>query len=561
MIELSSESPQHEVWQALDRVRGKFSTNEFGQGLAALVFLRWVDFQDAEQEAIAAFDDAEYRPVLPHKYHWRNWHNAYQNVKKEVFKELPGFLTTLSNSRNDNLATQLHLIAPAVETLSRFPIDAIESLIRWLAAQPFETPNDRRVLRDRLDEMTRKLVDKQTAQYFTPRDVVETMVAVAEPKFGESVYDPCFGSAGMLTSAADYVRENDETNARSGKPLLELSGVELFAENYVIGLTRLALSGVDSPQLELGNSLERTGPNSPSKDGFDLVLMNPPWGAKVDAYGLDHYPIPSKDAVSLFIQHALAQLRPTGRAIAVVPQGNLFRGGREQSLREMLLREHTVEAVVTLPSSVFASYAAITASIIVFRKGGTTKSVRMVDLSNEKLGKSKPTDEFIATVVELVRTPYPQDKAWDVDFKTLEEYDFDLTPKRRNQSSLEEIIRGFDAQVEMWPLREVARISNGKTVPGKDLIDEPISAKEEMLSAQELASEVLQLQKQLELNDRNESIEEIEQKQNRESFKDQIERLTKLIDNRNEFDDYEIPYIRIKDVANCLLYTSPSPRD
>ena len=545
MIELSNDTSQVAIWQAFDRVRGKVSASEFGQGLAALVFLRWVDFQDAEQEAIAAFDDADYRPVLPRRLHWRNWHNAYQNVKKEVFTELPDRLGSLANSRSDNLATQLHCIAPAVETLASFPIAVIENLIRWLAAQPFETPGDRRTLRDTLDNLTKQLVDKQTAQYFTPRNVVETMVAVADPKFGESVYDPCFGSAGMLTSALDFVRENDEKNARSGKPMLELSGGEKFSENYVIGLTRLVLSGVADPQLELGNSLERVGPSSPKKDGFDLVLMNPPWGAKVEPHGLDHYPIPTNNAVSLFVQHALAQLRPTGRAIAVIPQGFLFSGGREKSLREMILREHTVDAVVSMPKGSFVPYTNVNSCLLVFRKGGTTKSVRMVDLSDEKFGKSSSAEELISNVVELVKAPFPEDQAWDVDFATLEEYDFDLTPKRRNQSSLEEIIRGFGGHVELQPLREVCSISAGKSVPSKSLENEKVTLTEAPRHREEIGSDIKNLQTEiLEFDETN----PVERREIQVRLK-QIEQLTGELDYLDYSEDHEIPYIRIKDVS------------
>ena len=125
---------------------------------------------------------------------------------------------------------------------------------------------------------------------------------------------------------------------------------------YVIGLTRLVLAGIDDPHLELGNSLERTSSNNPQSDGFDVVLANPPWGMRIDPKGLDHFPVRTKDTTGLFIQHALSQLRPGGRAVIVVPQGVLSRGGPEQRLRQMLLEQHTVEAVVALPETAFMPY-------------------------------------------------------------------------------------------------------------------------------------------------------------------------------------------------------------
>ena len=84
---------------------------------------------------------------------------------------------------------------------------------------------------------------------------------------------------GSLTAACRYViKTGKDRFSRSGVPPISISGVEQNRNVYIIGLTRLALSGIDDPQLELGNSLERTGSNNPQRDGFDVVLANPPWG-------------------------------------------------------------------------------------------------------------------------------------------------------------------------------------------------------------------------------------------------------------------------------------------
>ena len=169
----------------------------------------------------------------------------------------------------------------------------------------------------------------------------------------------------------------------------------------------------------------------------------------------------------------------------------------------------------------------------------------MVDLSNEKLGKSKSADEFIANVVELVKTPYPQEKAWDVDFKTLEEYDFDLTPQRRNQSSLEEIIRGFGGHVELQPLREVCSISTGKSVPSKSLSKEKVTWTEAPRSREEIGAEIEKLQTEIHEFDETDPVE---RRESQVRLK-QVEQLTGELDYLDYSEDYEIPYIRIKDVS------------
>ncbi len=113
--------------------------HEIGVALAALIFLRWADFEEAEREAIAAFDDVNYEPVLPSRFYWRSWCNVYPSELERIIRELPSVLDRASNSRHDSMATQLHRVAPAVEKLSRIPAETLALIIRWLADQPFET--------------------------------------------------------------------------------------------------------------------------------------------------------------------------------------------------------------------------------------------------------------------------------------------------------------------------------------------------------------------------------------------------------------------------------------
>jgi len=448
--------------------------------LAALIYLRWADFQEAEQETIAAFDDTDYKPILPSSLHWRSWHLLPPHDLQELFtKHLPDALKRLNNSRHISLATHLHRIATAVKNIGRLSPQALRSLIHWLADQPFETPRDRRVLLDSFDAVLDKSRDKHSGEYRTPAAIAQLLVSLAAPNTGERVYDPCFGSAGLLTAAFDYARGRaTEQFSRSGSPALSVSGVEINLEVYIIGLVRLTLTGVDDPQIELGNSLERTPPNTPQRDGFDIVLANPPWGMRADWVGMDHFAVRTTDATGLFIQHALAQLRGNGRAVIVVPQGVLFRGGPEQRLRRMLLEQHTVEAVVSLPPGVFLPYTGIQASVLVLRKSGPTKSIRMIDAEPffEKSRGNFPASihqEMLEDLARQLREPRPGKHCWDVDPETLAQVDWDFTPKRRDQSGLTSILNALRTEIEVVSLSQCCTISSGRAVPRDQLLDKP----------------------------------------------------------------------------------------
>ncbi len=353
-------------------------------------------------------------------------------------------------------------------------------MTRWLADQPFETPHDRRILLDQFDRVLNATKGPHLGEFRTPEAVARLLVALADPSAGERLYDPCFGLAGLLTAACEHVlRKGAEGLKRNGQPPLDISGIEINPNAYLIGLVRLALAGIDDPHLELGNALERPSSNHPQTEGFDVAIANPPWGIRVDPAGLDHFPVLSSDATGLFIQHSLSHLKPNGRAVIVVPQGFLFRGGPEQRLRRLLLEQHTVEAVISLPTGIFLPYTGIKAAVLVLRRGGSTKSIRMIDAESffSKGKGSRPEkipQEQIEDLVKQVQSSNPGNHGWDIDPETLVELDWDFTPKRREQSSLAGLLGELGANIEIHPLKECCYISIGRTFNREQLLDSPL---------------------------------------------------------------------------------------
>jgi type I restriction enzyme M protein len=451
-----------------------------GDKLAALTYLRWADFHEAEQEAIAAFDDSPYQAALPARLHWRAWHHhATDQLQKVLFHDLVPALEQLGNSRHNPLAKYLHQIVPSVAELKSLPVQELRSLVEWVSAQPFETHQDRRRLLDRLDSILYKSQDKHSGQFFTPPTVLQLLVELAAPTAGERVYDPCFGFAGLLTTSLGYVQRHAPDRApRGGQPLLQVSGIEINSSSYTIGLTRLALAGIADPQIELGNALERTPMNSPQRGEFDLVIANPPWGGKIDLDGLDYFPIQTSDSAALFIQHAMMQLRPGGRAVIVVPPSILFGSGAVQKVRHWLLEQHTIEAVIGLPDGSLHPYTNITPTILVVRCGGPTRSLRMIDgssLSSPKTsGEGTQLVQSIVTAfTDPVAHPIGNCDSWTVTVESVSAIGWDLTPKRRDQSSLELILNSLPRGIEIRSLGDVCAITSGRSYRSNDLQETP----------------------------------------------------------------------------------------
>lgn len=211
-------------------------------------------------------------------------------------------------------------------------------------------------------------------EIYTPREVIELIVEILDPKPGESVYDPCCGSGGMLITSYFYVaKKYGEEEARK----LFLYGQERSSDIYAICKMNLFLHGIDA-NIANGDTLDY--PRF-SEDGrlkqFDVVIANIPWNQ--DGYGEERlkkarfserfsfgYP-PNNTADWAWIQHMLASAKENGRIGVVVDNGCLFRGGQEKLIRSKIVEKDWVESVILTPEKLFYNTGA-PGAIIIFNK-------------------------------------------------------------------------------------------------------------------------------------------------------------------------------------------------
>lgn len=234
-------------------------------------------------------------------------------------------------------------------------------------------------------------------QYFTPRTIINFIIAIIQPASDDVVIDPACGSGGFLLYALDAVRrEADEYYDSNSKD--HFKHWHEFARRHLFGieindeLTRVAkmnmiihddghsnVVGADglAPFSHLGqlNSGLRPG-------AFDLVLTNPPFGAQValaDRPYLAGYqlgvkpsakgepkPRPNQKTEILFLERIIDLLKPaTGRAAVVLPDGVLS-NSTLQYVRDHIFDRCHVFAVVSLPPATFAHYGATVKSSVLF---------------------------------------------------------------------------------------------------------------------------------------------------------------------------------------------------
>ena len=216
---------------------------------------------------------------------------------------------------------------------------------------------------------------KKGGQSYTPRPVVRMMCRLVAPQPGESVYDPCAGSGGMLILAREYVDDHDRDGTAGRR--LALAGQELNGTAWAMAKMNMLLHGIRDADLRNGDTLA----DPKHIDGgklrlFDKIITNPPFSIGYDqAETRRHFGTrmrygwtagTGKKADLMFVQHMLAVLRPNGTAATVMPHGVLFRGGAERDIRVGMLRDDCIEAVIGLAPNLFYG-TGIPACILILR--------------------------------------------------------------------------------------------------------------------------------------------------------------------------------------------------
>jgi type I restriction enzyme M protein len=207
--------------------------------------------------------------------------------------------------------------------------------------------------------------NKDLGEYFTPRHIVRTMVNFIKPVYGEKIYDPFCGTGGFLLEAFKYLSlRADTTNDEIMNKLREhsLYGREITSTARIAKMNMILFGDGHSNIQQLDTF------KHPVSEQYDVVLTNIPYSQETE-YG-SYYPIPTKNADSVSLQHVWQALKPGGRAAVVVPESFLYEGGVIGQTREMIAREAKELSIVSLPRGVFMPYTPTKTNVIYFKKGG-----------------------------------------------------------------------------------------------------------------------------------------------------------------------------------------------
>jgi len=269
------------------------------------------------------------------------------------------------------------------------PTPALLAKVVDLVAQvPME---DRDTKGDLYEYMLGKIASAgQNGQFRTPRHIIQLMVELTQPRPGDVICDPACGTAGFLVAAGEYLRERHPEILRDDKLRKHFHeeafhGYDFDSTMLRIGSMNLLLHGVENTDVRYRDALAED--HATDADAYSLILANPPFAGSLD------YETTAKDLLGivktkktelLFLALFLRLLKPGGRAAVIVPDGVLFGSSKaHKRLREMLVEEHKLDAVIKLPGGVFKPYAGVSTAILLFTKtnSGGTDNVWFYDVT------------------------------------------------------------------------------------------------------------------------------------------------------------------------------------
>jgi type I restriction enzyme M protein len=280
---------------------------------------------------------------------------------------------------------------------------------------------------------------RKAGEFYTPPEVSELMAEIMDLAEGEEVCDPTCGSGSLLMKCGRRVQ------AKYGSKKYALYGQESIGSTWALAKMNMFLHGEDNHRIEWGDTIR----NPKLLDGddklkhFDVVVANPPfsldrWGhdsAEADKFGRFRRGLPPRTKGDYaFISHMVETMKPkTGRMAVVAPHGVLFRGGGEGVIRQKLIEENLLDAIIGLPEKLFYG-TGIPACILILRKAKADRNVLFIDASREfKSGKNQNqlSQDNLDKIVAAYRARRSIDKyAYLATPKELAENDYNLNIPR-----------------------------------------------------------------------------------------------------------------------------------
>lgn len=383
--------------------------------LTWIMFLKFLDDMEQVREAEALLSGERYRPLIDPPYRWRDWAAVEGGMTGDDLIALinndeamrpdgtrgPGLFAYLRTLQSDNGDSRRTVVANVFRGVINRMINGylLRDVLNLVNRLHFNSSEEIHTLGHLYETLLREMRDAagDSGEFYTPRPVVQLMVAVTDPKLGETVLDPACGTGGFLVEAYSHLaaqcRTVDDHRTLQTGPVdangacsngATIQGGEAKPLPYLLAQMNLLLHGLESPDITYGNSLIKPLREIGDRERVDLILTNPPFGGEEERGILGNFPEDKQTAETtlLFLQLIMRKLKRPGhgsihggRAAVVVPNGTLFADGVAARIKEELLKSFNLHTIVRLPNGVFAPYTGIPTNLLFFDRRGPTQEI------------------------------------------------------------------------------------------------------------------------------------------------------------------------------------------
>ena len=465
--------------------------------LTWIMFLKFLDDLELQREGEARLTTKKFKPAIESPYRWRDWAAKSDGITGDELlafinneettrpdgKKGAGlfrYLRTLTSSNGDD---RREVIATVFRGVQNRMVSGylLRDVINKLNGIHFTATDELHTLGALYESMLREMRDAagDSGEFYTPRAVVRLMVAVNDPRLGESVLDPACGTGGFLVEAFNHLSKQVKTVAdRRVLQDQSLFGCEPKSLPYLLCQMNLVLHGLDAPQIDPGNALRHKLTDLGERDRVDVILTNPPFGGEEERGIQGNFPEDKQTAETalLFLQLIMRKLRRVplahrmgegsgvraARAAVVVPNGTLFGDGVCARIKAELLTEFNLHTIVRLPNGVFAPYTGIPTNLLFFDRSGPTREVwyyeQPLPEGRKNYTKTAPIQfEEFAPLVTWWNQRAENERAWKVPAAELLAHGCNLD--RKNPRAKEDITHLPPAQLAADILKKEQRIA------------------------------------------------------------------------------------------------------
>src|SRR6266516_1928178 len=369
--------------------------------LTWIMFLKFMDDMEEIRKEEATLAGKRFRPAIESPYRWRDWAAkadgitgpeliAFINQDEAVRPDgkrgagLFAYLKALVSANGDRRDVIARVFQGTVNRMINGYL--LRDIINKVNEIHFTSKDEIHTLGHFYESMLKEMRDAagDSGEFYTPRAVVKFIVAVNDPKLGETVLDPAAGTGGFLVEAFEHLKKQAK-RADEYKKLQRgtLFGIEAKSLPYLLCQMNLLLHGLEYPDIDPENALRFPLREIGDKDRVDVIMTNPPFGGEEERGILSNFPEDKQTAETalLFLQLIMRKLRRPvggnkhGRCGMVVPNGTLFVDGVCARIKEELLKEFNLHTSVRLPNGVFAPYTSIPTNILFFDRSGPARDV------------------------------------------------------------------------------------------------------------------------------------------------------------------------------------------